>query len=261
MKKEEKPLLKRIKKYLFIGCGIVAGLFLTIIIIAMIIPEKPSVQIKSIKNDAVITDESLEIKGKYAVVDSVKVNSEDAGLNKSKREFSKFIKLTPGDNIIKVEGIKEGKSEASQEIKVYFDLEGKLYQEKLEAEKKADEDELKERGRMPNYEVVRKENIDNGFSAIIYIDENEVRDYSVSNAIKDFRSKDENKKTKVISLLIFSKNDKSEIEATLEKDSDKSTLQKVSDKGRGDYEKNDKDESLFYFPAGFQGEKLALEVK
>jgi len=257
----EKPFLKKFKKFLIIGISSIVGLFILLTVIALIISEKPSVQIESIKNNSETIDENLGIKGKYAGVDSVKVNNEDATLNKSKREFSRYVKLNPGDNIVKVEGFKDGVSQASQEIKIFFDLEGRLYKEKLEAEKKADEEEIKERSRTPNYEVVRKESIDNGFSAIVYIDEPEIKDYLVCNAIKDFRSKDENKKTKVISLLIFSKADKIEIESSLEKDSGKESLQKISDKSKGDYEKSDKDESLFYFPNGLRGEKLALEIK
>jgi hypothetical protein len=253
--------LKGLKKVLFIGCGVLLALFVIIILVGIFVPEKPSVQIKSIKNGADTTDENLELKGKFAVVNSVKVNNEDASINQGRREFTKLIKLIPGENVVKVEGFKDGQSQAVQEIKINFDLEGRLYQEKLEAERKADEEELKERAKTPIYEVVRKENNDNGFSAVIYIDEGELKDYYVCNTIKDFRNKDENKKVKTISLLIFAKKDKSDVESSFEKNSDKTALQTISDKGRGDYEKNDKDESLFYFPNGFQNEKLALEVK
>jgi predicted adenine nucleotide alpha hydrolase (AANH) superfamily ATPase len=100
---------------------------------------------------------------------------------------------------------------------------------------------------------VRKADINNGFSAIVYID-GDMEDYLISNVVKDIDGK--NQSTKNMSLLLFSKNEKNEVEAILEKTSPSDLVKYI----RANFEKKDSAKQLFWFPQGAEGEKLALEV-
>lgn len=107
--------------------------------------------------------------------------------------------------------------------------------------------------RLPEYELVR-ENEDNGaYSAVIY--SAEIDDYLIPNLISDFKKRKNKDK---LTVMIFSKEDKPVVEKAFDADDD-SALNTISDKIRAEYRK-DIGEELYYYPDGLKGEKLVLEV-
>lgn len=245
---------KKLVKRLAIG---IVGFFILILFLAFIIPTPTELELSSFKDGDETIEELFGVSGEYSGLERITVNGEEANLDGD--TFSKKIKLETGDNLIKIEGYKEGAVEITKEAKVYFDLEGMLYKVKEEALKREEEERLKVLNRTPEYEVVRKETIDNGFSAIVYVKAEDVKDYLISNAAKDIKEKENSPQR--ISLLFFSKNDKSSVEAAFESTDNKTALNTVSSKIKADYEKTSEGEELFYFPSGLVGQKLALEIK
>jgi len=242
--------MKKILKIVGIGF---AALLILLVVIGIAFPTKAEVEITSFKSNDEVTTENLEVVGKYkGSPDKILVNGEEAE-KKSSGEFRKIVKLNPGENKIKAEAQDDGKIAYTTESVVYFDLEGKLFQEKDEAFKK-------ERDKVPEYELVRKEDVSGGFSAIIYADVmggDAIVEHLVANLVNDIKSKNA---TSAISLLIFSKADKQDIEGLLEK-SDNTSLKTISQKVKGEYSKTDNTEELFIYPGGLEGDKLALAIK
>lgn len=242
--------MKKILKVVGIGF---AALLIILVIIGIAFPTKAEVEITSFKSNDEVTTENLEVVGKYkGSPDKILVNGE-AAEKKSSGEFRKIVKLNPGENKIKAEAQDDGKIAFTTESVVYFDLEGKLFQEKDEAFKR-------ERDKVPEYELVRKEDISGGFSAIIYADVmggDAIVEHLVANLVSDVKNKNS---TSTISLLIFSRADKQDVEGLLEK-SDNASLKTISQKVRAEYNKSDNTEELFIYPGGLEGDKLALAIK
>ena len=243
--------MKKILKVVGIGF---AALLIILVIIGIAFPTKAEVEITSFKSNDEVTTENLEVVGKYkGSPDKILVNGEEAE-KKSSGEFRKIVKLNPGENKIKAEAQDDGKIAFTTESVVYFDLEGKLFQEKNEAFNK-------ERDKVPEYELVRKEDISGGFSAIIYADVmggDAIVEHLVANLVNDIKSK--NNSTSTISLLIFSNADKQDVEGLLEK-SDNASLKTISQRVKAEYSKTDNTEELFIYPSGLEGDKLALAIK
>lgn len=128
-----------------------------------------------------------------------------------------------------------------------------LYARSLEEEKRAEEELKRKLAAVPKYQIVRKSDIGDGFSAIVYID-GELEDYLVSNAVKSIKEK--NAKHKNLTLLVLNNADKEKAEAILEG----SDLTAILPYVRANYEKRDSQEDLFWFPEGAEGKKLALEI-
>lgn len=254
--KEKKKLSKGAK----IGIGVGAGccgliIIVTILMIVAYIFSPPSLKITNPKDTEFETTEySVKVEGTSSKLDTLKINNEEI---KDKNKFSKEIELKNGNNEIKVEGFKNNNVIASKTFKIYFDYDARVYLDKEKQFKSEEEKQKQELERVPSYEVARKENINNGFSAVIYVDEKDLKDYQVVNVIKDFRSK--NKGTENISILVFNKNDKGEVEGAFES-TDPSALNIINNKTRADYEKSKDKEQLYWFPNGLSGEKLALEI-
>ena len=242
--------MKKILKVVGIGF---AALLIILVIIGIAFPAKAEVEITSFKSNDEVTTENLEVVGKYkGSPDKILVNGEEAE-KKSSGEFRKIVKLSAGENKIKAEAYNDGKVAYTTESVVYFDLEGKFFQEKDEAFRR-------ERDRVPEYELVRKEDISGGFSAIIYAEVmggDTIVEHLVANLVNDVKSKNS---ASTISLLIFSKADKQDIEGLLEK-SDNASLKIISQKVRAEYSKTDNTEELFIYPSGLEGDKLALAIK
>lgn len=242
--------MKKLLKIIGIGF---AGFMLLGIVLAIFFPTATELEITSFKTNDEVTIENLEVAGKYkGTPDKILINGEEAE-KKLSGEFRRVIKLTPGENKIKVEAQDDGKTVYTTESIAYYDLEGNLFQEKEEAFKR-------ERDRVPEYEMVRKEDVDNGFSAIIYADVmggDAVQEHLVTNLVNEVKSKNQ---VNTISLLIFSKSDKQDVEALFEK-SDNTSLRTISQKVRAEYSKSDSNEDLFVYPAGLEGDKLALTIK
>lgn len=226
---------------------------------AMIASPPITAELKSInlEPDQEVITEQYEIKGEltgsYA---SFKINGENIDLENE--NFSKVIELEPGDNSIEVVVTAEDEEQQEVEIhnksyNVYFDYEGMLYAQELKKDKQAEKELQRKLAKVPKYEAVRKEDIENGFSSIIYI-EGDLEDYLISNVIKDLKAK--NPDISTISALIFSKSDKKKVESVLETTDIGDIIPYV----RGNYEKRPDKEQLFWFPDGANGTKLALEL-
>lgn len=212
----------------------------------------PSISSLSIKDNQETLREDLLIEGKIAGL-SNDVRLDDKSLELKDQKFSKQVKLKPGENKFVLSVYKDGEKVSAKTYKVFYDYEGKLFAD----QKKAEEDALnKKLATVPVYELARKEKTKSGYSAVIYV-EGDIEDYLVANLVKDVKKKDS---AEAISLLVFSASDKTDIEASLESDNPEA-LAAVSSKAKANYEKTKDSEELFYFPAGLEGEKLALEVK
>lgn len=236
------------KKILKIA-GAVLGVFILLIIAIGVFynPDK-SLTLSSPKDGEELAVDHVLVEGKYTGSGGqILVNGEEANKDTGKQTFSKDIKLNDGENVIKVEYKNGDKAALTQQIKVNFDLEGMLYLQKE-----------KELSKVPQYELVRREKVDGGFSAIVYTDIVQDGDYLISNLAKEVR--DKNQSEKVISILIFSKEDKSEVEKALESTDQKAGLEAISSKVKASYDKRDAQESLFKYPSGLTGDKLALEI-
>lgn len=215
-------------------------------------PELANLNIQ--KNQDVITETFTlqgDVKGK---LNSIKVNGEEVEIKDSK--LNKEIQLQPGDNEITLlatatvdDVIQEIKNE---KYKIYFDYEGMLYAELLKKEQQEAEALKKKLETVPEYEVVRKEGAEDGFTAIMYV-EGIIEDYLLTNAIKDFKSKNTDKN---MSVMVFEKSEKEHIEGNLESEDLSGLVPHV----RANYEKRDSSEQFFLFPDGLEGSKLAVEV-
>lgn len=220
--------------------------------IALGIVIDPSISSLSIKDNQETLSEDLLIEGQVLGT-SGGVRLDDKSLELKDQKFSKQVKLKPGENKFVLSVYKDGEKVSAKTYRVFYDYEGKLFAD----QKKAEDDALnKKLATIPTYELVRKEKTKSGYSAVIYA-EGELEDYLVANLIKDVKKKDS---ADAISLLVFSISDKGAVEASLESDKPEA-LATVSSKTKANYEKTKDSEELFYFPAGLEGEKLALEVK
>ena len=240
-----------------IGIGF-AVLIIIIIAIGIFVPTTPSLEIKSFKDGDETTTELFEVSGSYKGLYQVKINGEDVSHDESNRTFSKNLSLQNGVNLVKVEGIKNGQVVVTKESKISFDLEGMLFLEKQELANKQEEEKRRELDRVPEYEIVRKENLEEGYSAIVYVKDEDLQDFLVPNLVRDIKSKQDASK---ISLLFFLKSDKSVVEESLESTNENVALKAISTKSKAEYQKTPDGEELFYFPSGLSGEKLALEIK
>lgn len=234
------------------------GFIIFVIVIGILYPVSPEVQISSFKDKNEVTSELLDVSGKYkGSPDKILVNGQEAEKKYSDSSFKKVITLKPGENLITVEAYSKGKVVYKTEGIVIFDLEGKYYLEKEQAYKKQIEEAQKENTRVPEYELVRKEESNGTFSGIVYADimnVEAVREYLVANLVKDIKAKNNNSS---LSLLIFSKNDKAIVEGLLEK-TDLASLSEMSKKVRAEYSKTTDSEDLFIYPTGLEGDKLAV---
>lgn len=233
-------------------------IFLLLLARSILFPGKSPTKTITITNPASgtgLTTERLIVKGSYTGSGGeIRLNGEPVKTDSWTRTFSKEVTLINGLNKLKAEYWDQGKEASSSEIAVTFDLEGKLYLEKEQTEKA-------ELVRVPDYELVRKENIGGGFSAIAYADlmkEGELAGYLITNLARDVREK--NKSTGVLSVLVFLKGSKVEVERALESEEESSGLEAVGALVRANYEKSSDGEELFMFPDGLSGDKLALEV-
>ena len=236
-----------------------APVFLVSFVLLAVFAPPIATELKSInleKDQDVITEQFTiegEVAGSYT---DFKINDEATKIDNSK--FSKTIVLEPGDNKVNVILVAKDEDKIDIEVynethNIYFDYEGMLYAQELEKDKKAEQELKRKLAEIPQYEVVRKTDIDSGFSAILYI-EGDMEDYQVSNVAKDLESK--NSDTQNISALFFSKADKNQVEAVLENTNPAELTTYI----RGNYEKRQDNKQLFWFPKGAEGEKLALEV-
>lgn len=227
------------------------------IIVAGVVAPPTNAEIKSIniaKSQEVLA-ETFTIEGDtVGKFDTFTINNEKPTFNGTK--FSKELTLKPGDNSIsllatskKDDKIVEVKKET---YRIYFDYEAMLYAEQLKKDHQEAAELQRKLSLVLPYEIVRKDKIDGGFSAILYVD-GEPEDYLVTNVIKDFKSKN---KDKNISLLVFKKADKVSVEQILESEDAKGLAPLV----RANYEKRNDTEQLFLFPTGLSGNKLAVEI-
>ncbi len=237
-----------------------APLFIISFIFLAVFSPPLAVELKGLNLEAdqeVITEQFTiegEVSGSFK---TFLVNNEAITLEKGR--FSKTLNLKPGDNKVKI--LLTYVDEEDKEVEafnkthnIYFDYEGMLYARELEKDKQA-EDELKRKlAEIPRYETVRKTDIENGFSAIIYVEGN-MEDYQITNIAKDIENN--NSDTKNISVLMFSKTQKTEVEAVLENSTPSELITYI----RANYEKRDSNKQLFWFPKGAEDEKLALEIQ
>jgi len=212
-------------------------------------PEITSINL--VKQQDVLSDK-YTIEGKFVGNPSIiAVNGEALDLEGT--EFSKEVSLDEGDNEIIVVMKKDDRTLYNEKFYIYYDYEGRIYSELLKEEKREAEEIKKKLARVPAYEIVRKESMPNGFSAIVYLDARP-EDYLVSNIIKHIKYY--HSSTEAISLLVFEKSDKLEVEKIL----DSTNVSGLSTKIRANYEKRSDKEELFLFPEGLEAAKLALEV-
>jgi len=231
------------------------GFFILIAFVAP--PIEAELKNLNLEADQEVITEQYTVEGEITG-NNVKLMINDEDINLDDKTFAKTLDLQPGDNEIKV--LLTGRDVEGNEVEVYnqshniyFDYEGMLYSLELEKDKQAEEELQRKLAEVPQYEVVRKSDIENGFSAIVYV-EGDMQDYQLSNVAKDLD--DNNWDIQNISTLIFSKKDKSEVEAVLEESEPAELLKYV----RANFEKRDTHKQLFWFPDGTDGEKLALEV-
>jgi hypothetical protein len=231
------------------------GLFIAMVLVVP--PVATELKALNLEADQEVISEQYLVEGEISGdLISLKINNVEIG--PSNKKFSKALDLQPGNN--KVSIVLIGKDSQENEVEIYnkthnifFDYEGMLYAQDLEKDKRAEDELQRKLSKVPLYEIVRKADINSGFSAIVYID-GDMEDYLISNVVKDIDSK--NQTTKNMSLLLFSKNEKNEVEAILEKTSPGDLVKYI----RANFEKKDSAKQLFWFPQGAEGEKLALEV-
>jgi len=243
------------------GLSIVfAPLFVLLFIILAFLASPLEVKLLSInlEADTEVTSEQFTIEGEVAgTYKTFVVNDEAVSIEKGK--FSKTLNLEPGDNKIKIlltyVDDKDNEVEVFNKThNIYFDYEGMLYARELEKDKLAEEKVKRKLAEVPRYETVRKSDITDGFSAIVYV-EGDMEDYQISNVAKDIEKNNSNAKN--ISALMFSKSQNTEVEAVLENSTPAELITYI----RANYEKRDSNKQLFWFPKGAEGEKLALEIQ
>jgi len=244
--------MKKILKIAGIGF---LGLIILLVVIGTLFPVSPEVQIASFKDKDEVTTELLDVSGKYkGSPDKILVNRQEAEKKSSDSTYKKVITLKPGENLVTVEAYSKGKVVYKTEGLIVYDLEGKYYLEKEQAYNQ-------EQNKVPEYEIVRKEDIEGGFSAIVYgdfMDGDAMQEYLIANLVKDVKGKNGN--TTVISLLIFPKETKATVEGLLEK-TDTASLTALSKQVKAEYSKTSEGEDLFIYPSGLEGDKLAVALK
>jgi len=230
------------------------GFIIFIKVIGTLFPVSPEIQISSFEDKDEVTTELLDVSGKYkGSPDKILVNGQEAEKKTSDSTFKKVITLKPGENLVTIEAYSKGKVVYKTEGVVVYDLEGKYYLEKEQVYNQ-------EQNKVPEYEIVRKEDIDGGFSAIVYADVmggDAIREYLVANLVKDIKGKNGN--ATVISLLIFPKQDKVTVEGLLEK-TDTASLTALSKQVKAEYSRTSEGEDLFIYPSGLEGDKLAVAI-
>ncbi len=217
-------------------------------------PPAPEVALASINitENHVTDSENFEIQG-VVEGDPSKIEINDKQVEPFGSSFSSSASLVPGDNKISLEVHDSNGVKVKKNYSIFYDYEGKIYSE-LNKKEASDKDALnKKLATVPKYEIVRKESIDKGFSAIVYL-EGETEDYLVSNTVKHIKYY--HKSSQNISLLIFKKSDKIEVEKILES----TDMTALSGLVRANYEKRIDKQDLYLFPTGLEGNKLALEV-
>lgn len=227
--------------------------FIGFVIVAPPVPAEVS-SINLEESQEVVTD-SITVDGTYkGNFTTLEINGNKPTLEGNK--FRTTVNLMPGDNEIKLLAkAKDGDriiTVKDEHYHVYFDYEGMLYEEQLKKDQAAQAELEMQLATVPRYEVVRKENMDGGFSAIIYMD-GRSEDYLVANAIKHFESKNT---LMDISLLVFESANKEAVEGILESEN----VQKIAPFVLANYEKRADKEELFLFPTGLNGSKLAVEI-
>ena len=219
-------------------------------------PPVATISYINLTEDKEVIEETFTIEGNVSGTQpSLKINNENIEVVDGK--FSKKFDLKPGDN--KFDILLTGKNEKDEVVtsyqesrNIYFDYEGMLYAQEQERDAK-EKRELEEKlARVPAYEVVRKQDIDKGFSAVLYVAEDE--DYLLANAVRKVR--EENAGIENITLLIFNQRDKGVVESYLEGEDLSQTVPYV----RANYEKNGSNNKLFWFPEGAEGRKVEIEI-
>lgn len=232
-----------------------AAVFGTLVIISLFgagMTATPALASINLSEQQDVLSEKYTIEGTYTgSPSSISINGENLELEGS--AFRKDVLLNEGNNQITVVMKKEDQTLHSETYDIYYDYEGSLYAEILKKEQREAEELKKTLARVPAYEIVRKENMPDGFSAIVYLD-SDPEGYLVTNAIKHIKYYHTD--TKAISLLVFQKSDKPAVEKIL----DSTDVSELSAKIRADYEKRPDKEELFLFPSGLESTKLALEV-
>lgn len=236
-----------------------APLFVAVFVLMAFVAPPVTTELKAfnLEADQDVITEQYTIEGEISG-DFVKFEINDEAVTLDDKKFNKALDLKPGNNEVKVLLIGKDSEENEIEIhnsthNIFFDYEGMLYAQELEKDRQTEAELQSKLAKVPQYETVRKADIDNGFSAIVYV-EGDMEDYLLSNVVKNLSSK--NQDVKNISILLFNKSDKSEVEAILEKSSPEEIIKYI----RANYEKRDSDKQLFWFPEGAEGEKLALEI-
>jgi hypothetical protein len=236
-----------------------APLFVGTFILLAVFAPPIEAELKSInlEADQEVIAEQFTIEGEVAG-DFVTFKINDESITSENNKFTKTLDLQPGNNEVRI--LLTRADEEGNEVdvynkshNVYFDYEGMLYAQELEKDKRAEEELKRKLAEVPQYETVRKTDIDNGFSAIVYV-EGDMEDYQISNVVKDLRNKHPDSRN--ISALLFSKSNKSNVEAILENSSPAELVTYI----RANYEKREDKQQLFWFPKGAEGEKLALEI-
>lgn len=215
-----------------------------------------SISYINLSEDKEVIEETFTIEGDISGIQpTLKINNENVEVVDGK--FSKKFDLKPGDN--KFDILLTGKNEKDEAVtsyqesrNIYFDYEGMLYAQEQERDAK-EKRELEEKlARVPAYEVVRNQGIDKGFSAVMYVAEDE--DYLLANAVRKVREENGGKEN--ITLLIFNQKDKGVVESYLEGDDLSKTVPYV----RGNYEKSGSQDKLLWFPEGAERRKVEIEI-
>lgn len=237
----------KLKKILLLLFGSAIALA---VITAIITPSSVFLETTNIHDGDEVTSEKITIEGQYTgSPDVVLVNGEGATLDKKAKKFSKHLQLQDGLNKVDISATKDQEEKAKITINIYFDLEVKLYMEKI-GEVESDV--------IPQYEVVRKQQSEQNLSAVVYLEDENADERYLSNLIIDFKNKQEIKDR--TSVLVFPRSAKSEIEDALNSTDLQITLPILIKYALADYEKSGEQESYFYFPEGLTGTKLALEI-
>lgn len=211
----------------------------------------------SLKSNQEVMVDTYTITGKASGIHAnLRINNEEVELVEG--EFSKTVNLKPGDNNLEVLLMDNSDKGNSVEVykqsnNIYFDYEGMLYAKEQRLDEKLARELDAKVSKIPEYEIVRKLDIEKGISGVIYAD-GESEDYLMANVVKDARSKNEQYSN--LTFLVFNKADKEAVEAVFEDSNPAKLLPYV----RANYEKKDTHEELFWFPEGAEGKKMALEI-
>jgi len=242
--------MKKILKIIGITTGVIVVLFIGLVVaVGIFYNPDVSLSVSSPKEGEEVTEEKVLVEGSYTGAGGkVFVNGLEAGRDTGKLTFSQEVKVDDGETKILVEYKEGDEVKAKKELSVNFDLEGKLYLAK-------EQDFTK----VPQYEIVRKENVDGGFTAIAYADiAIDDPDYLISNVGKDIKQKNPAEHT--ISIMIFPISIKPEIEKALEDSDQELGLTQLSEKTIATYDRRAGKESFFRYPSGLTGDKLAIEI-